>query len=91
MSRDRALAERLRQAVQGCTIHNHGPVQAWAAARQACLEGRADEKEVARLAVEACTGRIEELKKAGASADDLRIKKEELTRAFIERLFPRGE
>jgi hypothetical protein len=81
------LASRLRQAVQGCTIHSHGPVQAWAAIEQAREDNGVSSEEVGKLAVEACAKRIEELLTLGAKPDDLRIRKEVLTRAFLEKLF----
>ncbi|MBK9038345.1 MAG: hypothetical protein IPL83_04150 [Bdellovibrionales bacterium] len=86
MSQRDLLAARLRQAVQGCTVHLHGPIQAWAAIEQACVEGAVQRDEVAMLAIEACTNRIKDLRQAGVDPSDLRIKKEELTRTFIEKL-----
>ncbi|MBK8201156.1 MAG: hypothetical protein IPK68_02110 [Bdellovibrionales bacterium] len=86
MSQRDLLAARLRQAVQGCTVHLHGPIQAWAAIEQACVEGAVQRDEVAMLAIEACTNRIKDLRQAGVDASDVRIKKEELTRTFIEKL-----
>lgn len=86
MNDSRQLASRLRQAVQGCTLHLHGPVQAWAAVEQACLEGKASREEVAQYVIKSCTNRIEELLAAGIAHDDLRILKERKTRKFVERL-----
>lgn len=80
------LAARLRQSVQGCSIHNHGPIQAWAAIESACSEGSIHIEDVAKLAIEACANRIADLLESGVDVGDQRIKKEELTRAFIERL-----
>jgi hypothetical protein len=87
MSEGSDLAARLRQSIQGCVIHNHGPVQAWAAIQQAQRDGSIDAEEVARLAIESCRSRIAELKSAGAGPNDTRIQKEELTSSFIESLF----
>lgn len=86
MSLSNMLAARLRQAIQGCSVHSHGPIQAWAAIEQARSEGAVQAGEVARLAIEACTNRINDLLQAGVDPNDLKIKKEELTRAFIEKL-----
>jgi hypothetical protein len=86
MSANEALAARLRQAIQGCSLHNHGPIQAWAEIERARDEGTVEVNQVAKLAIEACTNRIADLRAAGVDAGDLRIKKEVLTRAFIERL-----
>jgi hypothetical protein len=80
------LAARLRQAIQGCSIHNHGPIQAWVAIEEACNAGEVKAGDIARLAMQACTQRIAALQEAGVDVSDQRIKKEELTRAFIERL-----
>lgn len=80
------LAARLRQAIQSCSMHNHGPVQAWAAIEDACRDGAVKVSDVATRAMAECTARIEELKAAGIPPHDPRIKKEELTRAFIEHL-----
>lgn len=87
MSESAELAARLRQAIQGCSIHSHGPIQAWAAIEQARADGKVDALEVAKIAMEACRGRIRDLEADGASSADLRIKKEQLTLAFIEKLF----
>ena len=81
------LAARLRQSIQGCSIHQHGPIQAWVAIEEASSEDRAIAAEVAAIAAKDCAKRIDELKAAGVSDSDPRIRKEELTRAFIERLF----
>ncbi len=81
------LAARLRQSIQGCAVHNHGPIQAWAAIDQAHRSGLIQAAEVARLAILACSARIEDLKSGGADQNDFRIQKEELTRSFIENLF----
>lgn len=86
MSSSRDLAARLRQAIQGCSMHNHGPVQAWAAVNNASQDGNVHAAEVAELAIAACTERIRDLLEAGVDPSDPRIKKEELTRAFIEKL-----
>ena len=80
------LAARLRQAIQGCAIHNHGPIQAWVAIADASTEGFVQVEEVAKLAIEACSQRIIDLQTAGVESGDPRIKKEEFTRVLIERL-----
>lgn len=87
MSDSSELAARLRQSIQGCAVHNHGPVQAWAAIEQAQQEGLVNAMEVARLAIESCQARIRDLQSAGAGPSDTRIQKEELTLSFIENLF----
>lgn len=86
MSRSPELAARLRQAIQGCSLHIHGPVQAWAEVMEACGEGNASSREIAEIAMTACRRRVEELRAEGVASDDPRIHKEELTRAFIEKL-----
>ncbi|HUP56043.1 MAG TPA: hypothetical protein VM598_01230 [Bdellovibrionota bacterium] len=87
MKLSESLAQRLRQSVQGCAVHSHGPIQSWAEIMSACSDGKADVEEVASLAIEACSRRIEELRKKGVSPTDPSLTKEELTRAFMERLF----
>lgn len=86
-ARPEALAARLRQAVQGCTLHPNGPVQAWQAIEDAVLSGEVAAADVARLAAEACDARIEELQRQGAAEGDPRLRKEEIARRFIRRLF----
>jgi hypothetical protein len=86
MKKNEELAARLRQSIQGCAIHNHGPIQAWVAIEEASAEGVAQMQEVARIAMEACKKRIADLQMTGVDSGDLRIKKEELTCLFIERL-----
>ncbi len=86
MNPSELLAARLRQSIQGCTLHLHGPVQAWASIEDARAKGTVRTEDVAKHAMEACTKRIEELRAEGVGADDPRVRKEELTRAFIERI-----
>lgn len=86
MSLAEQLAARLRQSIQGCTLHLHGPVQAWVAIEQASQKKEASPTDVAKIAIESSTKRIEELLAEGVSPDDPRIIKEKLTRSFIERL-----
>jgi hypothetical protein len=86
MSLNDELAVRLRQSIQGCTTHSHGPIQTWAAIEEASFTGSVQVEEIARLAIAACIQRIGELERAGVAGTDQRVKKEELTRAFIERL-----
>jgi hypothetical protein len=76
------LAARLRQAVQGCSLHNHGPVQAWTAIRQSDV----DVADVTKRAIEACSERLLDLARENAPATDPRVKKEETTRAFLQTL-----
>lgn len=86
MKKCEELAARLRQSIQGCSIHIHGPIQAWRAIEEACAEGSAEMQDVAKIAIEACRRRIADLQSAGVDSNDQRIKKEELTCAFIEKL-----
>lgn len=80
------LADRLRQSVQGCVVHSHGPIQAWGAIEEACIQGEVRAAEVADHALGACRERIEKLLREGVKANDPRVKKEELTLAFMEKL-----
>lgn len=80
------LASRLRQSVQGCSIHLHGPVQAWMAIKEASQNNGISIESVKKIASEASRERINELVKAGVPTEDLRIRKEEITKAFIEKL-----
>lgn len=86
MSLAKDLAARLRQSVQGCTLHLHGPIQAWVEITRACHDKKTCTEEVARIAVESSKLRIAELIEKGVSKDDPRIVKEELTKAFIKKL-----
>lgn len=86
MSSSESLAIRLRQSIQGCTLHLHGPVQAWASIEEARVQGKVRAEDVAKHASDACTKRISELLAEGVGPDDPRIRKEELTRAFIEKI-----
>lgn len=81
------LAARLRQAVQGCCQHLHGPVQAWRAVREAHDADQVDEQVVARAVIAQCEGRIAELVEIGAQEGDPRILKERYTAAFVQALF----
>ncbi len=81
-----ALALRLRNAVQGCSIHIHGPVQAWAAVMEAAAIGEVELRSVAEFAIGASRKRLQDLRELGAKSDDERVRKEELTIAFIEKL-----
>jgi hypothetical protein len=80
------LAARLRQAVQGCTVHLHGPVQAWNAVEEAAASGVSRE-EVATLAARSCLDRMRSLSAEGVPADDPRMKKEKLALSFIRTLY----
>lgn len=86
MSPSESLAVRLRQSIQGCTLHMYGPVQAWASIEDARVQGIVRTEDVAKHAVDACTKRISELRAEGVDPGDPRIRKEELTRAFIEKI-----
>lgn len=87
MNDERDLAIRLRQAIQGCTVHMHGPIQAWQAIEDARSAGIVDFHAVAKFASDACDARMTELRKQGISENDLRIKKELITKKFILALF----
>ena len=80
------LAESLRQSVQGCVIHAHGPVQAWARIMEAQQQGSASAAEVLEHISAASAARLTELRRQGAEASDPRIHKEELTLSFVEKL-----
>ncbi|MCB0419981.1 MAG: NUDIX hydrolase [Bdellovibrionales bacterium] len=86
MTKTKELAIRLRQAVQGCTLHLHGPVQAWHAIEKACFNQETSYRAVAEEAITASVYRINELKKTGVRSEDPRIIKEEQTRDFIRDL-----
>jgi Protein of unknown function (DUF3050) len=83
----RDLAARLRQAVQGCTTHLHGPVQAWREIRRESDRGAASLEEVQSAAIAACDARIAELREQGVTPEDPRMRKETDTRDFIVTLF----
>jgi hypothetical protein len=86
MSLEEQLASRLRQSIQGCTSHIHGPVQAWHAISEAVLNDNITTRDVAQIAIDACSRRIKELTENGVQNNDIRIKKEELTSDFIKKL-----
>ena len=77
------LAARLRQAVQGCTLHPNGPVQSWSAVLAAGKAGRVDPVEVVRQAIRSCLGRADELRAAGVAEDDPRVRKELVASSFL--------
>lgn len=81
------LAARLRQSVQGCALHLHGPVQAWQAIEEAAQAGTLHAAEVAGLAIEACQRRLRALASEAVPSDDPRIRKEQITQRFIAALF----
>ncbi len=87
MTDEELLAARLRQAIQGCTMHSHGPVQAWNAIEEANRAGLIDRALIVRLAVDACDARVAELRRQGISDGDVRIRKETITKSFILSLF----
>ena len=76
-----ALADRLRVAVQGCTLHIHGPVQAWAAIRDVGME-----LAVLRVIDEKSRTKVDTLRAQGVGPDDPRIRKELVTLAFCDAL-----
>ena len=80
----RGLAQRLRQAVQGCTVHLHGPVQAWHAVMEAGDGYMACG--VVEEAIEASAIKMRELREAGVSEQDPRYRKEVLTVEFLRTL-----
>ncbi len=82
-----ALARRLRQAVQGCTLHMHGPVQAWGAVAEAVAAQQVGRAEVGDLVIDACLARVAELERQGVEGDDPRIAKERRTIRFVAALF----
>jgi hypothetical protein len=86
MSGAEVLAKRLRQTVQGCTIHQHGPVQAWNAIEDAVSKGTVERDAVALIALEASRGKMLDLKSQGVAEQDPRYRKEVVTHAFIKRL-----
>lgn len=86
MSNARELAQRLRQSVQGCSIHLHGPVQAWLEIIESYKNGEVELSEIEKIATEASQKRINDLKESGVSEDDPRIKKEKITKEFIKKL-----
>lgn len=81
------LSSRLRQAIQGCTLHNHGPVQAWHLINEKHKAGEICKSNIARNAITSCEHRIEQLISDGVSATDPRIIKEKITQEFISDLF----
>ncbi|MCA9672640.1 MAG: hypothetical protein KC503_43900 [Myxococcales bacterium] len=81
------LAARLRQAVQGCTLHLHGPVMAWWTIEQAVEQGDIDRGAVLRAAVGASERRLATLRAQGVDEDDPRVRKEIITARFMARLF----
>lgn len=80
------LVERLRQAVQGCTVHTHGPVQAWKAIDDAVRAGDVSLAEVLDHARAMSIRRRASLQSEGVPDDDPRSRKETTTQAFIEAL-----
>ncbi len=87
MSKELDFANRLRQAVQGCTVHTHGPIQAWLVIDQASARGEVEKKNVAQLVIKMCDDRICELKSTGLSDSNMAIQKEFETKKFIQELF----
>lgn len=91
MSEAALLAARLRQAVQGCALHLHGPVQAWQAIQEAARAGKLNAADVATMALEACRLRLTALGNEAVPGDDPRVRKEQSTIDFIAALFSRTE
>ena len=89
MSEAALLAARLRQSVQGCALHPHGPVQAGQAIEEAARAGKLSAAEVASLAIEACRLRLVTLGSEAVAAGDPRVRKERLAIRFIAALFGR--
>jgi hypothetical protein len=87
MSIELELANRLRQAVQGCTVHTHGPIQAWLVIDQAARKGELAKKDIAKIVIQMCDDRIKELKLTGLKGSNIAIQKEIDTKKFIQELF----
>jgi len=83
---EQKFADRIRQGVQGCTIHLHGPVQTWRAIMDAEKKGLATKGGVLDNARDACRTRLADLVREGAAEDDPRVVKEKLTLDFLENL-----
>jgi hypothetical protein len=81
-----ALADRLRIAVQGCTLHIHGPVQAWAAIDDAGVEA-----EVLRIVTDKSREKMRSMAADGVSEGDPRMVKEFLTIGFCRALLDSGQ
>lgn len=81
------LAARLRQSVQGCCAHIHGPVQAWLQICTAGSEGTVNTREVAEIVVADCRRRLRDLKSQGVLETDARVVKELSVIAFVSALF----
>lgn len=74
------LADRLRVAVQGCTLHIHGPVQAWRA-----IEALDDDLLTAAVLAHITrrsTAKMLDLSQSGVAPDDARVRKEVDTIGF---------
>lgn len=63
--------------MQGCTLHIHGPVQAWSAIADAGVEAA-----VLAIIQTKCSDKITAMSAEGVPLDDPRIRKEVLTFAF---------
>lgn len=70
------LAERLRQAVQGCTLHPHGPLQAFAQIQDARRAGMTTATAVLAQVGSCCSRRLRQLQALGVGRDDPRWRKE---------------
>ena len=81
------LAARFRQAVQGCTLHIHGPVQAWRAVVDAAEDGTVEYAEVGRRVCGLSFAKVATMRGQGVTEDDPRIAKERSVAAFAAALF----
>lgn len=87
MKLKKELAQQLRQSVQGCSQHLHGPVQAWHQLRQKFPDDFEKQKEVAILAVDESLEKIARLFKQGYGKDDPSVQKEIITADFLRSLY----
>ncbi len=81
-----ALVARLRQAVQGCTLHGHGPVHAWTAIDRSVANGSVSLASLQATARDVAEMRRATLAAEGVSDTDTRWRKEVVTEAFIDKL-----
>jgi hypothetical protein len=81
-----ALVARLRQAVQGCTLHGHGPVHAWTAINRSVANGSVTMTTLQATARNLAETRRADLAVEGVTNTDPRWRKEVVTGTFIEKL-----
>jgi hypothetical protein len=86
-ARERSLAERFRQSVQGCTSHLHGPVAAFMEIQKQVRESGVRLDVVCEMTVADSRARQEALLTSGVSRDDIRYRKEETVIEFTQALF----